>query len=151
MVCSDRLQAPLAQLAEQLTLNQRVRGSSPWRRTGGPRNWGLESFPGTAVECRESYFLAFNEWLQNRLSKISWAVGDNYFKSKKTGRVVTQWCDGALTYVLLARFLACPSARVSGARRVGLGEPGCQQGRGANSAAWAHRQCPGALASVGGP
>ena len=25
--------APLAQLAEQLTLNQRVRGSSPWRRT----------------------------------------------------------------------------------------------------------------------
>jgi hypothetical protein len=30
--------APLAQLAEQLTLNQRVRGSSPWRRTDtGPR------------------------------------------------------------------------------------------------------------------
>jgi hypothetical protein len=27
------LHAPLAQLAEQLTLNQRVRGSSPWRRT----------------------------------------------------------------------------------------------------------------------
>src|SRR5437870_535359 len=25
--------APLAQLAEQLALNQRVRGSSPWRRT----------------------------------------------------------------------------------------------------------------------
>ena len=29
-------QAPLAQLAEQLTLNQRVRGSSPWRRTKSP-------------------------------------------------------------------------------------------------------------------
>jgi hypothetical protein len=28
--------APLAQLAEQLTLNQRVRGSSPWRRTTFP-------------------------------------------------------------------------------------------------------------------
>src|SRR5262245_45246463 len=27
------LQAPLAQLAEQRTLNPRVRGSSPWRRT----------------------------------------------------------------------------------------------------------------------
>ena len=30
---ADALPAPLAQLAEQLALNQRVRGSSPWRRT----------------------------------------------------------------------------------------------------------------------
>src|SRR6202012_4952847 len=29
----SRHQAPLAQLAEQQTLNLRVRGSSPWRRT----------------------------------------------------------------------------------------------------------------------
>ena len=29
--------APLAQLAEQLALNQRVRGSSPWRRTFTPQ------------------------------------------------------------------------------------------------------------------
>ena len=28
---------PLAQLAEQLTLNQQVRGSSPWRLTNYPR------------------------------------------------------------------------------------------------------------------
>ena len=27
------MRGPLAQLAEQLTLNQRVRGSSPWRLT----------------------------------------------------------------------------------------------------------------------
>jgi cation diffusion facilitator CzcD-associated flavoprotein CzcO len=79
---------------------------------------------GTAVECRESYFLAFNEWLQNSLSKSSWAVGDNYFKSKKTGRVVTQWCDGALVYMLLTRFLAGPSARVTRAGRVRLVERG---------------------------
>jgi hypothetical protein len=32
----EHCKAPLAQLAEQLTLNQRVRGSSPWRRTRGP-------------------------------------------------------------------------------------------------------------------
>ena len=32
-----RASAPLAQLAEQLTLNQRVRGSSPWRRTIQPQ------------------------------------------------------------------------------------------------------------------
>ena len=31
--CSNPRCAPLAQLAEQLTLNQRVRGSSPWRRS----------------------------------------------------------------------------------------------------------------------
>ncbi len=31
--CTVALPAPLAQLAEQLALNQRVRGSSPWRRT----------------------------------------------------------------------------------------------------------------------
>jgi hypothetical protein len=31
--CYARRRAPLAQLAEQLALNQRVRGSSPWRRT----------------------------------------------------------------------------------------------------------------------
>jgi hypothetical protein len=31
---SHAFQAPLAQLAEQQTLNLRVRGSSPWRRTG---------------------------------------------------------------------------------------------------------------------
>src|SRR2546430_6832236 len=30
---SDVANAPLAQLAEQRTLNPRVRGSSPWRRT----------------------------------------------------------------------------------------------------------------------
>ena len=38
-------QAPLAQLAEQQTLNLRVRGSSPWRRT----------HPGLAL-CRRSDF-----------------------------------------------------------------------------------------------
>ncbi|WET76548.1 NAD(P)/FAD-dependent oxidoreductase [Amycolatopsis sp. QT-25] len=67
---------------------------------------------GTAIECRESFFIAFNEWLQNRLAKSSWAAGDNYFKSAKTGRIVTQWPDGAAVYGLLTRFLAAPSARV---------------------------------------
>src|SRR5262245_65997605 len=32
-VCAVVSRAPLAQLAEQRTLNPRVRGSSPWRRT----------------------------------------------------------------------------------------------------------------------
>ena len=33
LLLSLKFQAPLAQLAEQQTLNLRVRGSSPWRRT----------------------------------------------------------------------------------------------------------------------
>ncbi|WP_406636726.1 flavin-containing monooxygenase [Amycolatopsis sp. WGS_07] len=67
---------------------------------------------GTSIECRESFFAAFNEWLQNRLAKSSWAAGDNYFKSASTGRIVTQWPDGAVVYRLLTRFLAAPSGRV---------------------------------------
>ena len=41
--------APLAQLAEQLTLNQRVRGSSPWRRTthAGQRHHGAADRDGS--------------------------------------------------------------------------------------------------------
>lgn len=70
---------------------------------------------GTAVECRESYFAAFIEWVDARNAKSSWAVGDNYFKSKKTGRVVTQWVDGSLVYMLLTRLLAIRSMTVSAA------------------------------------
>ena len=35
---------PLAQLAEQLTLNQRVQGSSPWWVTYSLAVWGLQSY-----------------------------------------------------------------------------------------------------------
>jgi hypothetical protein len=38
------VRAPLAQLAEQQTLNLRVRGSSPWRRTHS--DLGLYPFRG---------------------------------------------------------------------------------------------------------
>src|ERR1700741_2133012 len=48
--------APLAQLAEQLALNQRVRGSSPWRRTKtAGRNQGSGcGVLGTKAEARRS-------------------------------------------------------------------------------------------------
>ncbi|MEV0228647.1 NAD(P)/FAD-dependent oxidoreductase [Nonomuraea sp. NPDC050786] len=73
----------------------------------------MVSRQGTAIECRPSFFTVFNEWLQERLAKSSWAVGDNYFKSPVTGRVVTQWPDGAIVYGLMTRFLARPSGRVT--------------------------------------
>src|ERR1019366_3397419 len=45
--CYDHsvLHAPLAQLAEQQTLNLRVRGSSPWRRTHSELELCLFRFP----------------------------------------------------------------------------------------------------------
>src|SRR5271169_3042366 len=47
---SQRSDAPLAQLAEQRTLNPRVRGSSPWRRTG--TDLGLYPFPAATLILR---------------------------------------------------------------------------------------------------
>ena len=44
--CLTRHQAPLAQLAEQRTLNPRVRGSSPWRRTRPDLVFLLTPYPG---------------------------------------------------------------------------------------------------------
>src|SRR5690606_10818957 len=42
--------APLAQLAEQRTLNPRVRGSSPWRRTArSPGHWRDRLRPGLSL------------------------------------------------------------------------------------------------------
>src|SRR6266498_2194543 len=65
------LHAPLAQLAEQLTLNQRVRGSSPWRRTtrsiipaqrpsDAPLRRGFTSSQGSPTVARHDNF-AFRE------------------------------------------------------------------------------------------
>ncbi len=44
----SEVRAPLAQLAEQQTLNLRVRGSSPWRRTHSD----LGLYPFQALSCR---------------------------------------------------------------------------------------------------
>ena len=74
-VVADR--APLAQLAEQRTLNPRVRGSSPWRRTTSIPNSldgnrevsvpvlsGLRPSQRAAVQCRVAAGCAC--WPKNR-------------------------------------------------------------------------------------
>ncbi|MFE4194898.1 flavin-containing monooxygenase [Paenarthrobacter sp. NPDC056912] len=66
----------------------------------------------TAIETSPAFFAAYNEWLASRLEKSSWAVGKNYFKSSKTGRVVTQWPDGVVVYGLLTKALLAPSSRL---------------------------------------
>src|ERR1700753_4480531 len=49
-----QVHAPLAQLAEQQTLNLRVRGSSPWRRPEWPGAHGSGSFfvPGSGCTAQ---------------------------------------------------------------------------------------------------
>src|ERR1700687_3092724 len=42
----SEVRAPLAQLAEQQTLNLRVRGSSPWRRTHSDLGFSTSLYPG---------------------------------------------------------------------------------------------------------
>ena len=45
--------APLAQVVEQLTLNQRVRGSSPWRRTNCA--WSSRSSSSCGARSRSAF------------------------------------------------------------------------------------------------
>ncbi len=49
---------PLAQLAEQLTLNQRVRGSSPWRVIERPRSCSGGVFLRSAVRAATHFLFA---------------------------------------------------------------------------------------------
>jgi cation diffusion facilitator CzcD-associated flavoprotein CzcO len=58
----------------------------------------------TTVEARPWIVDVYNRWLQWRLAKTSWAVGNNYFKSP-SGRIVTQWSEGAAAYALMTKAL----------------------------------------------
>lgn len=57
---------------------------------------------GSAVEVKQWAFEAYNEWLQARLSRTVWATTTSYFKAR-TGKIVSQWPDGATLYRLLTR------------------------------------------------
>ena len=56
------------------------------------------------VEPRETVTTIFNDMLQQRLAGASFQVANNYYKSS-TGRIVTQWSDGAIAYVALTKLL----------------------------------------------
>lgn len=51
-----------------------------------------------------------NRWLKRRLDASSFAQAPNYFRSA-SGRVVTQWPDGASVYWLLTRTQHARAAR----------------------------------------
>ena len=54
----------------------------------------------TAVEVRGDVAGWYNALLQRRIARTSFASTDNYFQAP-SGRVVTQWPDGASVYALL--------------------------------------------------
>ncbi len=66
----------------------------------------------TEVDARESVVSAYNSWVQHRISSTAWVDGSNYFASP-TGRIVTQWPEGAAVYALVLLLLRRVGAKVS--------------------------------------
>ncbi|MFI5623354.1 flavin-containing monooxygenase [Nocardioides sp. NPDC051685] len=58
----------------------------------------------TRIEVKERPVKMFNAWLQRRLEGTSFEGANNYYKSP-SGRVITQWSDGAIIYTLMTRLL----------------------------------------------
>jgi cation diffusion facilitator CzcD-associated flavoprotein CzcO len=58
----------------------------------------------TALEVKPWAHRIFNNVLQRRLAGASFQGANNYYKSA-TGRVVTQWSDGAIAYTAATRLL----------------------------------------------
>lgn len=52
------------------------------------------------VEARPGVVERYNRWVQHRISSTAWVDGHNYFASP-TGRIVTQWPEGAAVYALV--------------------------------------------------
>ena len=58
----------------------------------------------TAVEARPQVVDGYTRWVQHRISSTAWVDGSNYFASP-TGRIVTQWPEGAAVYALVLLLL----------------------------------------------
>ena len=62
----------------------------------------------TAIEVRPDVVRWYNALLQRMIARTSFTATANYFTSA-SGKVVTQWPDGASTYALLTLLLRRPS------------------------------------------
>jgi len=58
----------------------------------------------TAIEVRPRFEAAWNRWLDRKVEGTSWTMTHNYFKAP-SGKIVTQWPSGNLTYRFLTKFL----------------------------------------------
>ncbi|WP_196073385.1 flavin-containing monooxygenase [Nakamurella alba] len=68
------------------------------------------------IEVRRRPTEIFNRVLQRRLAGTAFATANNYYKSG-SGRIVTQWSDGAILYALATRLLGRPTWKYGGAPR----------------------------------
>lgn len=64
------------------------------------------------VDARSGVVEAYNRWVQHRISSTAWVDGSNYFASS-TGRIVTQWPEGAAIYALVLLLLRRIGTKVS--------------------------------------
>ncbi|MEV0685271.1 NAD(P)/FAD-dependent oxidoreductase [Nocardia sp. NPDC050378] len=64
----------------------------------------LQRTGATALEVSVRAHRIFNDVIQKRLSGTSFEKANNYYKSD-SGRVITQWSDGAIIYSALTRVL----------------------------------------------
>jgi cation diffusion facilitator CzcD-associated flavoprotein CzcO len=62
----------------------------------------------TAIEVRPRFEVAWNRWLDGKVEGTSWTMTRNYFKAP-SGKVVTQWPSGNLTYRVLTKLLGTMS------------------------------------------
>jgi cation diffusion facilitator CzcD-associated flavoprotein CzcO len=72
----------------------------------------LRKRPGSQIEVSRRATERFNVWLQKRLQSTAWAKSNNYMKAA-SGRIVTQWPEGALLYTVLLRTLRVPSSKLT--------------------------------------
>ena len=81
---------------------------------------GLHRPPGQACPTRGkvqgrsagAVVAAYNRWVQHRISSTAWVDGSNYFASP-TGRIVTQWPEGAAVYALVLLLLRRIGTKIS--------------------------------------
>jgi cation diffusion facilitator CzcD-associated flavoprotein CzcO len=67
---------------------------------------------GSTVDARSGVVSLYNRWVQHRISSTAWVDGSNYFASP-TGRIVTQWPEGAAAYALVLVLLRRIGTKVS--------------------------------------
>jgi cation diffusion facilitator CzcD-associated flavoprotein CzcO len=89
----------------------------------------------SSARVKQSYHDTFNEALQRRMAKTSFVQGQSYFRSR-SGRVVTQWPEGALVYGALTKLLALPSMTFRRAATAATGIPVEERQR-VDAAGWA--------------
>jgi len=65
------------------------------------------------IRLQEKAMRRFNRWLQGRLRRTVWAQTDNYFQAG-SGKIVSQWPEGATAYIVATRLLRRWAVRVTG-------------------------------------